>query len=516
MCDQTFLVNVFGSCDKCFKQRALRPVFKRSQQLNYCSTCAEIMATDGLHESETLATLRSEAESLKGKLEEERAKLHDVELHQVAERVEALGQFVMKTRRTLKGHGNKVLCMDWCKDKRRIVSSSQDGKVIVWDSFTTNKEHAVTMPCTWVMACAYAPSGCAIACGGLDNKCSVYPLTFDKNENMAAKKKSVAMHTNYLSACSFTNSDMQILTASGDGTCALWDVESGQLLQSFHGHGADVLCLDLAPSETGNTFVSGGCDKKAMVWDMRSGQCAQAFATHESDVNGVRYYPSGDAFASGSDDATCRLYDLRADREVAVYSKESIIFGASSLDFSLSGRLLFAGYNDYTINVWDVLKGSRVSILFGHENRVSTLRVSPDGTAFCSGSWDHTLRSLVTVAQVDVRTDPKFFAALYVIPLGGAEGPSQLRLRSHHRSLLKPPPHYTHITPGHRRAPVSRHLFCEWGRHGGAGDVLMRGGSPARLRRPGPAADSEGVLLRGDPGSCSAGPLKPLTALSST
>lgn len=45
---------------------------------------------------------------------------------------------------------------------------------------------------------------------GLDNKCSVYPLTFDKNENMAAKKKSVAMHTNYLSACSFTNSDMQV------------------------------------------------------------------------------------------------------------------------------------------------------------------------------------------------------------------------------------------------------------------------------------------------------------------
>uniref|UniRef100_A0A8C3NIM5 Uncharacterized protein n=1 Tax=Geospiza parvula TaxID=87175 RepID=A0A8C3NIM5_GEOPR len=227
---------------------------------------------------------------------------------------------------------------------------------------------------------------------GLDNKCSVYPLTFEKNENMAAKKKSVAMHTNYLSACSFTNSDMQILTASGDGTCALWDVESGQLLQSFHGHGADVLCLDLAPSETGNTFVSGGCDKKAMVWDMRSGQCVQSFETHDSDINSVRYYPSGDAFASGSDDATCRLYDLRADREVAIYSKESIIFGASSVDFSLSGRLLFAGYNDYTINVWDVLKGSRVSILFGHENRVSTLRVSPDGTAFCSGSWDHTLR----------------------------------------------------------------------------------------------------------------------------
>lgn len=45
---------------------------------------------------------------------------------------------------------------------------------------------------------------------GLDNKCSVYPLSLDKNENLAAKRKSVAMHTNYVSSCSFTRSDMQV------------------------------------------------------------------------------------------------------------------------------------------------------------------------------------------------------------------------------------------------------------------------------------------------------------------
>ncbi|KAA0724674.1 AP-4 complex subunit epsilon-1 [Triplophysa tibetana] len=403
---------------------------------------------------DTLTTLKTESESLKTKLLDERAKLHDVELHQVAEKVEALGQFVMKTRRTLKGHGNKVLCMDWCKDKRRIVSSSQDGKVIVWDAFTTNKEHAVTMPCTWVMACAYAPSGCAVACGGLDNKCSVYPLSLDKNENLAAKKKSVAMHTNYLSACCFTNSDMQILTSSGDGTCALWDVESGQMLQSFHGHAADVLCLDLAPSETGNTFVSGGCDKKACVWDMRTGQCVQSFETHDSDINSVRYYPSGDAFASGSDDATCRLYDLRADREVAIYSKESIIFGASSVDFSLSGRLLFGGYNDYTINVWDVLKGTRVSILFGHENRVSTLRVSPDGTAFCSGSWDHTLRVLGASLESKISTDCN-------IVLSAVEFMEEENLMKQELSSMKEQVASPNTTMKQMKEIMVRAMYCE-------------------------------------------------------
>uniref|UniRef100_A0AAR2JY43 G protein subunit beta 5 n=1 Tax=Pygocentrus nattereri TaxID=42514 RepID=A0AAR2JY43_PYGNA len=371
MCDQTFVAITFGPCDSCSQNKPLMNIYLQNEPVNYCSLCVELMACQGLAKGETVSTLRAESENLKAKLEEERAKLHDVELHQVAEKVETLGQFVIKTRRTLKGHGNKVLCMDWCRDKRRMVSSSQ--VIMRSAAVCVLQEHAVTMPCTWVMACAYAPSGCVIACGGLDNKCSVYPLSLDKNENLAAKKKSVAMHTNYLSACSFTNSDMQLLTSSGDGTCALWDVESGQLLQSFHGHSADVLSLDLAPSETGNTFVSGGCDKKANVWDMRSGQNIQSFETHESDIN------------------SCRLYDLRADREVAIYSKESIIFGASSVDFSLSGRLLFAGYNDYNINVWDVLKGTRVAILFGHENRVSTVRVSPDGTAFCSGSWDNTL-----------------------------------------------------------------------------------------------------------------------------
>ena len=112
----------------------------------------------------------------------------------------------------------------------------------------------------------------------------------------------------------------------------------------------------------------------------------------------------------------CRLFDLRADKEVAIYTKESIIFGANSVDFSVSGkvflnyltlpckfffgsirfnflgRLLFAGYNDYTINIWDSLKCVRISLLYGHENRVSCLQVSPDGTALSTGSWDFTLR----------------------------------------------------------------------------------------------------------------------------
>jgi guanine nucleotide-binding protein subunit beta-5 len=48
-----------------------------------------------------------------------------------------------------------------------------------------------------------------------------------------------------------------LFTASGDSTCKLWDVETGVSLQTFQGHQADVLSLDISPSEAGNIFVSG-------------------------------------------------------------------------------------------------------------------------------------------------------------------------------------------------------------------------------------------------------------------
>ena len=34
--------------------------------------------------------------------------------------------------------------------------------------------HAIPLRSSWVMTCAYAPSGNFVACGGLDNICSIY------------------------------------------------------------------------------------------------------------------------------------------------------------------------------------------------------------------------------------------------------------------------------------------------------------------------------------------------------
>ncbi|OXU28458.1 hypothetical protein TSAR_002557, partial [Trichomalopsis sarcophagae] len=361
------------------------------------------------------------------------------------------------------------------KNIKNLVSASQDGKLIVWDSYTTNKVHAIPLRSSWVMTCAYAPSGSYVACGGLDNICSIYSLK--TREGNVRVSRELPGHTGYLSCCRFLD-DNQIVTSSGD--IALWDIETGQQCTSFLGHTGDVMSLSLAPDM--RTFVSGACDASAKLWDIREGSCKQTFPGHESDINAVTcadmllkqfvayteyycsqsamtynvhqllrltqsvvkwgslwehsgycfensngelvrklhaakgviyqlcrtislpqselslhenialkpdsnitpfllhlhnknaegtlklsnarylgwykrtkttwirqlqlsFFPNGFAFATGSDDATCRLFDIRADQELAMYSHDNIICGITSVAFSKSGRLLLADYS---------------------------------------------------------------------------------------------------------------------------------------------------------------------------
>jgi guanine nucleotide-binding protein G(I)/G(S)/G(T) subunit beta-1 len=127
-----------------------------------------------------------------------------------------------------------------------------------------------------------------------------------------------------------------------------------------------------------------------------------------------RFFPDGQAIGTGSDDASCRLFDLRADRELNTFAHNNILCGVTSVGFSASGRLLFAGYDDYNCNVWDVLKGERVGVLAGHENRVSCLGVSADGMALCTGSWDGLLKvsvdwtGLLAIGRLSSSYSPKY------------------------------------------------------------------------------------------------------------
>ena len=88
------------------------------------------------------------------------------------------------------------------KCSTNLVSASQDGKLLIWNGkfhwmyvlnpqwhihhtninndknlagLTANKLQAIALRSAWVMTCSFEPeSGHHVACGGLDNVCSIY------------------------------------------------------------------------------------------------------------------------------------------------------------------------------------------------------------------------------------------------------------------------------------------------------------------------------------------------------
>lgn len=302
----------------------------------------------------------------------------------------------MKMRRTLRGHFGKVYALHWAgSGSEKLVSASQDGKLIIWNANTTNKVQAIPLRSSWVMTCAFEQTeNRMVACGGLDNMCSIYNVSTDTALNRATCE--LAAHDGYLSCCRFLDTS-RIITSSGDSTCILWDIKTTSVARQFTDHGGDAMSVSPNP-ENPNLFVSGSCDATCKLWDIRTARAAITFTGHESDINDVAFFPSGMAFGSGSDDSSCRLYDLRAYQEVNVFNNQAILCGITSVAFSSSGRLLLGGYDDFKCNVWDTLRTDGIDsttplqVMSNHDNRVSSVGVQKDGNALCTGSWDTLLR----------------------------------------------------------------------------------------------------------------------------
>nr|GEX13379.1 guanine nucleotide-binding protein subunit beta-2 [Tanacetum cinerariifolium] len=149
-------------------------------------------------------------------------------------------------------------------------------------------------------------------------------------------------------------------------------------------------------------FVSGSCDKTARLWDTRvASRAVRTFHGHEGDVNSVKFFPDGNRFGTGSEDGTCRLFDIRTGHQLQVYpphqgDSDTPSPSVTSIAFSISGRLLFASYSNGDCFVWDTLLAEVVlnlgTLQNSHDARVSCLGLSADGSALCTGSWDSSLK----------------------------------------------------------------------------------------------------------------------------
>jgi len=343
-------------------------------------------------------------EELKEKIKKLREDLSPTILTDTAGKSEtSVANYQPKQRRLCTGHFGKIYALQWASDNLHLVTASQDGKLIVWNGLTGNKQLAITLNSAWVMTCAFSRSYDYIASGGLDNTVSIFRTTpKDSNEKFKSKElyRELEKHDGYLSCARFVDdTDAEIISSSGDGTCILWDIESRTAKSVYTDHTGDVMCVSLKKNKKSSTFVSGSVDTTAKVWDPRQGErCVANFTGNEADVNTVQWFPDDNCVITGSDDGTVRMFDMRSFRQLNQYIDKNNVSlhcedpaGVTSVDVSKSGHYIFAAYDNGHVYMWNTLQGGCVCDL-PHDSRVSSLGVTENGYALATGCWDFNLR----------------------------------------------------------------------------------------------------------------------------
>ncbi len=149
--------------------------------------------------------------------------------------------------------------------------------------------------------------------------------------------------------------------------------------------------LDLQWSRDSDVLFSASADMHLASWDLTTGTRIRRYVGHEEVINAIDLSKRGeDLIISGSDDSTIGIWDPRTKSAVDYMEAE---FPITAVAISEAGNEIYSGGIDNDIKVWDVRKKAVVYSMLGHQDTVTSLRISPDMQSLLSYSMDSTART---------------------------------------------------------------------------------------------------------------------------
>ncbi len=173
------------------------------------------------------------------------------------------------------------------------------------------------------------------------------------------------------------------------------------LMLDTGGHMATVTGIAFTPD--GKQIVSASIDKTVRVWDVETGKTVRMIRGEAASgdwgrIDAIALSPDGRWLAAGgklhgTDRAIAnaiRLYDFASGKlDTLLKGHEDVV---SALAFSSDGTRLISGSADKTAIIWDLANRQQVLRLSGHLGVVAAVSFSADGVRAVTGSGDATLR----------------------------------------------------------------------------------------------------------------------------
>ncbi|KAK9134309.1 hypothetical protein Syun_013639 [Stephania yunnanensis] len=179
--------------------------------------------------------------------------------------------------------------------------------------------------------------------------------------------------------------DTRLMTANNDAAVRVFDTEKFMLLNQFS-----------FPWSVNNTSVSPdgklltvlGDSIDCLLADAQSGKGIRTIASH------LAWHPDGWVFATGSQDKTCRLWDVRklSDPLDVLHGKIGAI---RAIKFTSDGQFMAMAEPADFVHIYSAQSGYRKRQLIDLFGEIAGVSFSPDSTALYIGVADRTYGSLL-------------------------------------------------------------------------------------------------------------------------
>ncbi|KIK39172.1 hypothetical protein CY34DRAFT_808550, partial [Suillus luteus UH-Slu-Lm8-n1] len=300
--------------------------------------------------------------------------------------------------RTFEDHRGAVNAVAVFPDMRRMVTSSSDKTLHLWDLDTGVVLKKMEGHSWGVEALAVSRDGQIIASGDADGEIIAW-----HGETGESLTQPIKAHSCYTTSVDFSPDGTVLATSSYDGMMKFWCTKtwqmrgepihcggvncvryspSGELLAvattdniqiynpgtrervaSFKGHTSWNFSLAWTPD--GTRLLSGGYNDDPTIreWDSLTWQqVGLPWEGHTDVIWAIAIDPTGTLVASASDDNHVRLWRF-SDRQNVGFFQHSLATRPLSVTFSVDGRHVLSGANDSNISEWEVPKGAHSKIL---------------------------------------------------------------------------------------------------------------------------------------------------------
>ena len=179
--------------------------------------------------------------------------------------------------------------------------------------------------------------------------------------------------------------------ADRDSAVITWDAANGQPICTFKVQSSLGLRPAVAFSPDGTRFLpEPKYDQPLKVWDVASGQVLQTFGGRATNfINSAAFTPDGAEVASGHIDGSLKLWEVASGRLIRTLWHSKAV---AAVAFSHDGSKLLSGSDDTTIKLWDTATGRLIRTFEGHSSSIRSVVFSPDEKHVISGSYDTTAR----------------------------------------------------------------------------------------------------------------------------